>query len=93
MKAVKIAMFVAVTLVGAVLLLRLVYATDLGRWIADAIPDAVWRRFDEWYGRGDGEAGQDGELVAFATLSLIVSTLVVGLVALIVFRRGSGERP
>jgi hypothetical protein len=87
MKVVKAAIFVAVTLVGAVLLLKLFYATELGRWIADAIPEAAWGRFDAWYGRGDGEAGQDGELVAFAVLSLIASSFVVGLVAFLVARR------
>lgn len=74
---VKASLFVIATLGLAVLLVRLSYSTPLGRWVADVIPPALWQRYDAWYGPGDGESGQDGELFVFIGMALVAATIIV----------------
>ncbi len=72
------AMLFLIAIVGlTVLFVRISYATPLGHWVADAIPQKLWQRYDAWYGPGDGESGQDGELFAFIGMALVAATLIV----------------
>jgi len=83
---VKAILFVLATLGLAYALVRLSYETSLGHWVADAIPEHVWQRYDAWYGPGDGESGQDGELFAFVGMSLLTATLTVSGCTLLLSR-------
>jgi ABC-type phosphate transport system permease subunit len=79
-------LFVLATLGLTYALVKLSYDTPLGHWVAEAIPQRVWQRYDAWYGPGDGEAGQDGELFAFIGMALFVATLIVSGCALLLSR-------
>lgn len=73
--------FVVSVLVLAAIGLRVLYSSELGFLVADAIPRCVWRWLDAWYanryGPPDGERAQDTAGIALGLVSLLVALAVV----------------
>ncbi|MDB4988677.1 MAG: hypothetical protein JWN04_3855 [Myxococcaceae bacterium] len=80
------------SLLLSLVLLRLVYFTELGPWLAEAIPAAAWERYEVWYGVADGEAGADRTALAFFVISLLSSMVIIGIGALVFALRRQAER-
>lgn len=83
--------FVVTVLVLAAIGLRVLYSTELGFVVADAIPKGVWQWLDAWYanrfGIPDGESAQDTEVIGLGLVSTFAALLIVATAALLLWLR------